>query len=289
MKKSIRHLAVDILTQVATSKAFAGQLLDNYLSAYNLSSTADGRLLTHLVYGVLRFQGHLDWILAKLCRGNFSKIDMNIKHNLRVGLFQIKFSNRLPAFAVVDETVKVAKIINPASSGLVNAVLRNYLRRARHIDFPSESKNPAQYIAAFYSHPLWLVKNWIKTFGINKTKLLCTANNEIPPLTIRVNTQKISRHELQEKLTSEGFQPTATSYSPDGLIINNSALPVQKTIFFNNGFLRLQDEASQLISYLVNPQSLESIMDVCAGTGGKSTHLAAMQKNIGRILAVVTI
>ncbi|MGV8056500.1 MAG: 16S rRNA (cytosine(967)-C(5))-methyltransferase RsmB [Smithellaceae bacterium] len=285
MKKSIRHRAVDILDQVQKSKAFAGHLLDECLDINELSGTPDGRLLTHLVYGVLRFRGHLDWILEKLCRGNWEKTDESIKNILRVGLFQLKFNNRLPAFAVVDEAVKVAKNINPAKSGLINAVLRNYLRNGSSIEFPSQEKNPAEFIAAYHSHPLWLIKSWIKLFGLQNTQAMCAANNEMPPLTLRVNTLKTSRSELKENLTKAGFNLNDTPFSPDGLILNNSASPIQKTSFFQEGYLRLQDEASQLISYLLNPKSSESILDVCAGTGGKTTHLAAILKNNGEILA----
>lgn len=285
MKKSIRHLAVDILDQVQKSKSFAGYLLDERLDAYDLSGTNDGRLLTHLVYGVLRLRGHLDWILAKLCRSNWEKTDESIKNILRMGLFQLKFNNRLPAFAVVDEAVKVAKNISPDKRGLVNAVLRNYLRHGSSIEFPAREKNPAEFIAAFHSHPLWLVKNWLKLFGLKNTQAMCAANNELPPLTLRTNTLKISRAELKETLTEAGFILKDTPFSPDGLIINNTASPIQKTVFFRKGYLRLQDEASQLISYLVNPQSSGSILDVCAGTGGKTTHLAAILKNNGKILA----
>lgn len=285
MQKSIRHLAVDILDQVLGSKVFAGYLLDECLNAYDLSGRADGRLLTHLVYGVLRLRNHLDWILAKLLRGNWKKTDESIKNILRTGLFQLKFSDRLPTFAVVNEAVKVAKAIDPAKSGLVNAVLRNYLRHGSSISFPSSEKNPADFIAAFHSHPLWLVKDWIKIFGVQNTLALCAANNEMPSLTLRVNTLKISRDELQGKLTAAGFDSVVTPFSPDGLILNKVASPLQKTVFFQEGYLRLQDEASQLVSYLLYPQSSGSILDVCAGTGGKTTHLAAILKNNGKILA----
>lgn len=286
MKKSVRHLAVDILDQVQKSKAFAGQLLDENINARDLSTASDGRLLTHLVYGVLRFRGHLDWILVKLYRGDWEKIDESIKNILRVGLFQLKFSDRLPAFAVVDEAVKTAKKIDTVKAGLVNALLRTYLRQKENVPFPSVKKNPAEYIAAFHSHPLWLVKSWIQIFGLQNTQAICAANNQIPPLTARVNTLKISRAELQEKLAAAGFPASATPFSPDGLLINNAASPIQKTNFFRDGYLRLQDEASQLISYLIEPQSAESILDICAGTGGKTTHLAAIQQNNGRLLAV---
>lgn len=152
MKKSVRHQAVDILNQVHISQAFAGELLDKCLKSNALSGTADGRLLTHLVYGELRFQGHLDWIIAKLYQGNFSILNEKIKNILRIALYQLKFSDRLPAFAVVDEAVKIAKKIRPAKSALVNAILRNYLRRDQEISFPSFEQNPAEHIAAFHSH-----------------------------------------------------------------------------------------------------------------------------------------
>jgi 16S rRNA (cytosine967-C5)-methyltransferase len=286
MTKTVRHLAVDILNQVHTSQAFASPLLNDCLDTNALSGTPDGRLLTHLVYGVLRFQGHLDWILAEFYRGNFDKMDEGIKNVLRVGLYQLKFSDRLPAFAVVDEAVKTAKIIQPEKSALVNAVLRNYLRRGQKTPFPSLKNNPAEYIAAFHSHPLWLVKKWIKFFDVKETMSLCSANNEIPPLTVRVNTLKTSREEFAQKLTDKSFTATSAKYSPDGIILTDSAGAIQNTNFFSEGFLRIQDEAAQLISYLINPDSAEAILDACAGAGGKTTHLAAILKNKGRIVAV---
>jgi 16S rRNA (cytosine967-C5)-methyltransferase len=286
MPKTIRHKTVEILNQISASQDFAGPLINDFLDKNALSGTPDGRLLTHLVYGVLRFRGHLDWILGKLYRGNFEKLDEGIKNVLRTGLYQLKFSDRLPDFAVVNEAVKIAKRIKPDKSSLVNAVLRNYLRHGQEIQFPSGGKNIAEYIAAFHSHPLWLVKKWIKLFGPEETTSLCSANNELPPLTLRVNTLKISRDEIKQKLVSAGFTPEDTKFSPDGIVLSTSANPIQKTDFFEAGFLRIQDEGAQLISYLVNPKKNEALLDVCAGTGGKSTHLAAILKNKGRIVAV---
>ena len=286
MKKTIRHQAVDILNQIRTSQSFAGELLDACLDSNSLSGTPDGRLLTHLVYGVLRFQGHLDWIISKLYRGNFATMDEGIKNILRVGLYQLKFSDRLPAFAVVDEAVKSAKIIAPAQSGLTNAILRNYLRQGNKISFPSWKTQPAEHIAAFYSHPLWLVKTWIDIFGKEEALALCKANNEMPPMTIRINTLKTSPEELELKLKAEGFSYSLTNFSPDGIVLTDSTGPVQKTDFFRKGLLRIQDEGAQLVSYLINPKGNENILDVCAGTGGKTTHLAAILKNDGHILAI---
>lgn len=247
MKKTIRRQAVDILNQVGQSNAFAGELLDEALDQQSLSGTADGRLLTHLVYGVLRMQGHLDWIISQLYRGDYVKMEENVKNILRTGLYQLKFSDRLPAFAAVDEAVKIAKHTAPATSGLINAVLRSYLRNTDKIAFPSLEKNPAEHLAALYSHPLWLVKAWLNIYGKEETTTLCQANNELPPLTIRVNTLKVSRDELEEKLKAEDFSCEPTRFSPDGINLLDPPRPIQKTFFFKDGFLRLQDEAAQLV------------------------------------------
>lgn len=286
MKKTIRHQAVDILNAVSQTQAFAGNLLDACLDEQNLSGTADGRLLTHLVYGVLRMQAHLDWIIGQLYSGDYTKMEECVRNILRTGLYQLTFSDRLPAFAVVDEAVKTAKKIAPAADGLVNAVLRSYLRNADKITFPSPEKYPAEYIAAFHSHPLWMVRLWLDAFGPEETLALCRENNESPPLTLRVNTLKISRAELMEKLQAEDFNCAPTRFSSDGITLHDPPRPVQKTIFFKEGLLRLQDEAAQLVSYLVSPRSGESILDACAGSGGKTTHLACLMGHKGRITAL---
>ena len=286
MKKSIRHQAVNILNEVHKNQSFAGELLDLSLTTNALSGTPDGRLLTHLVYGVLRLQGHLDWIISKLYRGDFAGMAEGIKNVLRVGLYQLKFSDRLPAFAVVDEAVKSAKIIAPAQSGLTNAILRNYLRHGDKISFPSWKKQPAEHIATLHSHPLWLAKTWVNIFGKEEALAICKANNEMPPMTIRINKLKTSQEELEQKLKAEGFSYTATNFSPDGIVLTDSTGPIQKTAFFREGLLRIQDEGAQLVSYLINPKNNENILDVCAGTGGKTTHLAAIMKNDGQILAI---
>ena len=285
MKKSIRHHAVDILNQVYINNSFAGDLIDTFLDENELSGKPDGRLLTHLVYGVLRLQGHLDWILSRLYRGDFVKMDEGIRNVLRTGLYQLKFSDRLPAFAVVDEAVKIAKIISPAASGLTNAILRNYLRSGNNIPFPSQQNNIVEYISAYHSHPLELTKSWLNDLGKENTLALCQANNDMPPLTCRVNTLKTTRAELIEQLKANGFQCNPTKFSPDGIILTEAPAPIQKTLFFDEGLLRLQDEGAQLISYLVNPQPGENILDVCAGSGGKTMHLAARMNNKGRIVA----
>jgi len=286
MNKSVRHLAVDILTQVELNHDFASPLLDKVLDDYQLTGNPDGRLLTHLVYGVLRLRAHLDWIIAKLYRGNFENLNEQIKNILRISLFQLKFSERIPSFAVVDEAVKIANKVHPEKSGLINAILRTFLRRGSNISFPPLKKNSAQHIGSFYSHPLWLVEEWIAIMGKQNTLALCAANNKIAPLAIRTNTLKISRNELVRELELQGFDVTPTNYSPHGIIINQGNIPIQKITAFSKGLFRIQDEGAQCISFLLNPSMNDSVLDACSGSGGKTTHLAALMQDQGVILAI---
>ncbi len=286
MKKTVRHLAVDILTTIGTSQAFAQDLLDEVLEHHGLSGSPDGRLLTHLVYGVLRYRGHLDWMLAGYYRGNFEAIDDVVKNILRTGLYQLKYSDRLPAFAVVNEMVKVAKMRRPPAAGLVNAVLRSYLREPKRVSFPDAGKNPAEHIATTYSQPLWLVNTLLDTYGYEETLDFCRCVMSPAPVTIRVNTLKVSRAELEQQLSVMHYRCSPTLYSPDGLHLLEAPTAIQKTPFFQEGHLRVQSEAAQLICLLAPGVKGGRVLDTCAGSGGKTTHLSALMRNEGKIIAL---
>ena len=266
--------------------AFAEPLLDTALSRAYQMNIHDRSMITHIVYGTLRMRGRLDWIIGYLYKGDFHSMDASIKNILRTGLYQLLFTDRIPDFAIVDEAVEITKKIHPAGSGLVNAILRNSIRKIGKITYPDVDKEPAHHISVLHSHPLSMVKKWIQTFGIEETALLCKANNEIPPLVLRVNTLRINREKLIDEYSRQGMDVKATFFSPDGLIVTHPAIPVRETAFYSAGQIQVQDEASQLISHLVDPKPGENVLDVCAGTGGKTTHLAAIMNNSGRIIAL---
>ena len=286
MKKTPRHIAVDILNRVEEQGAFAEPLLDAALSRAHQMNIHDRSLITRIVYGTLRMRGRLDWIIDQLYKGDFLSMDVSIRNILRAGLYQLLFTNRIPDFAVVDEAVEITKKTNPAGSGLVNAILRNAIRRRDGIVYPDIKEDPAYHISVFHSHPLWMVRKWIETFGVEETSMLCKANNEIPPVVLRTNTLKTNREKLIDECSRQGMEIKATGFSPDGLIASHPAIPVREMAFYKAGHIQIQDEASQLISRLVDPKPGEDVLDVCAGTGGKTTHLAAIMNNRGRITAL---
>ena len=281
-----RGLAADILNRIEDKNAFAEPLLDACLSGERLPVSQDRGFITELVYGTLRMQGHLDWIIGQFHRSKSTPLETGVRNILRTAIYQIIYMDRVPAFAAVNEAVNLARKDHPARASLVNAMLRNFLRRRDCLPYPDPAKEPALYISIFHSHPLWLVKRWISEFGSEETRALCEANNRTPPLTVRVNTLKAARQALIASLHREGTEATPTPFSPDGLTVEKFGAPLKSLHVFQNGLIRIQDEASQLISRLAAPRPGEDVLDLCSGSGGKTTHLAAIMENRGRILAV---
>ncbi len=285
--KTPRGLAVTILNRIEDTDAFAEPLLDVGLSGDAFPLAPDRHLVTELVYGTLRMKGHLDWIIGQFQHpGRSSSLDTVVRNILRTALYQIVYTDRIPAFAAVDEAVKLAKKDRLAAASLVNAILRNFLRRRESLPYPDPAVEPALYLSILHSHPLWLVERWIAEFGIDETGALCAANNRTPPLTARINTLKTDRDSAMAILNADGATADAAPFSPDGLVFGKSGTTLKSLSAVQGGLIRIQEEASQLISRLASPMPGEDVLDLCAGSGGKATHLATLMQNRGQILAV---
>ena len=286
MKNSPRRLAVEILNRIDEAAAYAEPLLDAALSGTALANPHDRGLLTELVYGTLRMRGRLDWIIGQLYRGDAAALETGVQNILRTGLYQLWYTDRIPPFAAVNEAVGIARKTCPAASGLVNALLRTALRKKDAIAWPDMAKDPGKAISVIHSHPRWLVERWLDEFGIDETIAICRANNAVPPLALRVNSLKASREQAVAALAQEGLTVEPTAFSPDGLLLASPAAGLRETAPYKEGLIRIQDEASQLIALLLSPEPGESLLDLCAGTGGKTLHLAALMENRGRVTAV---
>jgi 16S rRNA (cytosine967-C5)-methyltransferase len=280
-----RKLAVDILNRVDEEQAFAEPLLDAVLSSGRAISDADRRLLTYLVYGTLRMRGFLDFLIDRFYRGKPDALQSGLRNILRVALFQARFAEKIPVYAAVDEAVNTTRRIFPGREKLVNAILRNTLRGWTDVTFPGLEADPAGHIAVVHSHPRWLVERWIGCFGIEQTLALCKADNEIPSLTLRVNRLKATRQDMLERLSRTGHDVRPTGYSPEGIILAKPPVALREMPEIAGGLLYVQDEASQLISRLLAPGRGERVLDLCAGSGGKTTHLAALMENAGELVA----
>ncbi len=286
MKNSPRGLASLILTRIEEERAFAEPLLDSLLSRSSLALQKDKNLCTQLVYGTLRMRNRIDWILRSLYKGDYESMERGLKNILRVALYQIIFTDRIPSYAAVDEAVKITKKEYSGRDRLVNGILRNAIRKMDEIQYPQFDEDPERHISVYHSHPLWLVKKWIKKFGAEETCKLCRSSNEIPPATLRVNELKMTRSEVIEKLSAEGVEARPTKISPEGVEVSGLSAPPSEMALFKEGMLQFQDEASQIVSHLLDPRPGDSILDLCAGSGIKTTHMAALMKNRGTILAL---
>ncbi|MDD5712590.1 MAG: 16S rRNA (cytosine(967)-C(5))-methyltransferase RsmB [Smithellaceae bacterium] len=286
MTASPRAAAVDILNKIEAGKGFAEPLLNGFLSSGTVTNADDRGLVTELVYGTLRMRGTLDWVIAQLYRGRFEAMETGLKNVLRTAVYQLYFSDRIPAFAAVDEAVKITKKLYPGREALVNGLLRNVDRRKHDITFPDKEKDPVLFCSIFHSHPLWLVRRWTGLFGVEETIALCRANNCIPPLAVRANRLKAERDDIIGCLQRNGLDCHPTDFSPDGIVITTRGGALKDKIMHQEGLIHVQDEASQLISHLLSPRTGDVVLDLCAGTGGKSTHLAELMGNRGRIVAV---
>jgi 16S rRNA (cytosine967-C5)-methyltransferase len=144
--------------------------------------------------------------------------------------------------------------------------------------------HPIHSLAVRYSFPDWMIEHWLSEFGVEETALLCDALNQPAPITLRVNTLKISVEECQQQLQEQGIACERTKFSPFGLTISQRR-NIYATKPFRDGFIEMQDEGSQLISLLLDPKPTAKVVDACAGAGGKTLTLAALMKNRGEVFA----
>jgi len=247
----------------------------------------DRAFAVHLVQGVIRWQIRLDWIIRQWVRFPFKKIQPSTLNILRLALYQIFFMDRVPDRAAVDEAVKQAGgPRNRHVSGFVNGMLRQVCRERGGVRFPDPVRERDQYLSVYYAYPLWMVRKWIRELGPDAAKHLLDAGNRIPDRVVRTNTVKTDRQGLIARLKDEGASATPCAHSPEGVRIENYRGALTQLRAFGNGLFQVQGEAAQICSHLLTPRDGDRVLDVCAGLGGKSTHLAALMNNRGRVVAL---
>ncbi len=282
--KTARQLSLEVLNNIETKGGFAKRAIDDAFD--NPLSPQDKSLIMEIVYGVLRHRRRLDWIIEARAGRKIETIDPYARNILRMGTYQVLFLDRIPEWAAVNESVELAKLYGHSGiAGFVNGVLRNIIRNKDALTYPSIEDNPILHISVVYSHPEWLVRRWVKSFGIDETISLCKANNEIPPLTLRTNSLLISREELLYALREEVEDAEATNLSPYGIRIKGFP-HITELQSYKKGFFQVQDEGAQLIAPMLDPKAGERVLDACAGPGGKATHIAEIMGNNGEIIAL---
>jgi len=280
-----RELALKIISEIYSKNAYANIVLVKEINTRYLEDQ-DRRFVTELVYGTIKTGETLDWILKHYVDRPLTKIPGVILNILRLGIYQLFFLSKVPAAATCNEAVKLAKKYGHGGTvKFVNAVLRSAARSPEKVVYPDRQEQPSQHLALRYYHPEWIISRWIERLGIDACEKLCQANNLTPPLSIRTNTLKISRTELMKRLPSDEVVCEPSQWSPEGIVCRKFP-SMNRLASLQEGLFQVQDESSMLVAHVLDPQPGEFVIDACGAPGGKSTHIAALMKNIGRVLSV---
>jgi 16S rRNA (cytosine967-C5)-methyltransferase len=236
---------------------------------------------------VKRWQIRLDYVLARLSRLPWRKLHPAVRQILRLSAYQILFLDRIPAHAAVDEAARLARTRRlPASHvGFINAILRR-LAGGETPPLPDLDADPVAALSVATAHPAWLAARWLSRCGLEETQARLEANNQTPPLTVRVNTLKTDAESLIKRLEQEGVKAAPCRYSPVGLTFEVVDRAPAGLASHREGLWLFQDEAAQLAAGLLPLSPGQGLLEIGAGRGGKTTHLAEMLKNQGLILAV---
>jgi 16S rRNA (cytosine967-C5)-methyltransferase len=279
-----REIAAWILEQ-RENGAFVEELLERELARAHLSSVDRG-LCQELIYGVVRWQETLDWLISRKVTQKPSK--PALQNLLRLGLYQIFWLDRIPNHAAVHETVELAKARRLApQAGFVNAVLRGYIREAAATKrLLEELKRSEPHIG--YSHPDWLVARWRKRWSPEQTAELMDWNNHPPKTFARINTLKIDPGNLLTRWREEGveYDFVKKDWLPENLMFElKSHPPLSELASFQQGWFYIQDPSTLLAVQSLGAQPGEAVLDLCAAPGGKLTYVAQQVRNEARIMA----
>lgn len=253
-------------------------------------SPEDQRLFLLLVYGSLEQLLQLDQLISRHARRSMDKLDPFLRGVLRISVYQLCYTDRIPAYAVINEAVNLAKKKRSKAAGLVNAVLRS-IDRANGTDKRSISRVPdmdeqnLQDMSLAYSHPLWLVELLNKDFNGQTLKKLLSAHQQPPSLTLRLNLMKGEKEALLTVIRNEGIEVEPLEYLPEAYRVVKHLDLITRSKAYQQGLFHIQSLASMLAVHWLDPRPGELIIDVASAPGGKTTFIAQRMKGFGNVLA----
>lgn len=282
-----RDLALSILSQETAGSGRWGDPLDEAFRRHPGLTQLDRAFISHLVLGVWRWRGRLDWMLGRVSKRPLRSISPLVLNVLRLALYQVLYMDRVPDSAAVNEAVEQVKArgLGRAAS-FVNGLLRNLCRTHREIPFPDPAVDPVRSLAAVHAYPDWLVARWLDRFGLEETGALLAAQNRLPPLDIRVNRLKGSVEDLAADLAEEDVAAAPIEGFPGALSLEGLRGRADRLRAFQEGRFQVQDRGAQAAGHLLAPAPGERILDLCSGHGGKATHLAELTGDRARVTSL---
>ncbi len=278
-----RETALKILYDITENQAYSNISVNRHLENEKLREI-DRSFATELVYGTVKWLLQIDYIIGKYSSIKLKKLSPWIKNVLRLGVYQLLHTDRIPVSAACNTAVDLAKRYgHQASSRFVNAVLRNVAKNKDSIPYPDKN-DIVSYLSILYSHPVWMVEKWIELFGTEFTEKLLKSNNQVPDFIIRTNTLKTDRNTLLDMLHKEGISAEPGRYVEEAVILKNPS-SIANLEAFKKGYFQVQDESSMLAAKILDPREGETVIDVCSAPGGKATHMAQLMNNKGTVIA----
>jgi 16S rRNA (cytosine967-C5)-methyltransferase len=278
---SSRKLAVDIISQVIDKGAYSNIALANELNKASLNDK-DRALVTEIVYGTLKYKYTIDTILKYFIKKGFDTMDNNIIHILRVSIYQMRYLDKVPDYAIVNEAVNLSKKISIGASKLVNGVLRNYIRNKDTLEFAS--KDYLDEMAIKYSFDKWMIKLFANQYGREITEKILKGLNEVPDITVRVNNINTSFEEAWNRLKELGYDIDEGEVAPEAIKIKKGK-NIENNLLFKSGMITVQDESAMLIAPAMDVEENMVVLDLCSAPGGKATHLGELMNNTGTVRA----
>ena len=267
-----RLVAANVVVKVITGKSMTAALESAWTQVQDVQEKA---FIQALCYGTIRHYYRLEFILNQLVNKPIKDKDVQIKALALLGLYQLQYM-RVKDYAAVSETVAVMHKKQWAKS-LLNAILRRYLREQEQLETLAD-----KHVA--YAHPDWMIKRIKADWGV-EAKQIFFANNQIPPMSLRVNKRFCQRDEYLNLLHQQGIDAAALDCATQGIVLSEP-LAVDKLPKFTQGWVSVQDEAAQLAAEILDVQAGQRVLDVCAAPGGKTAHILELTPKIGALLAI---
>ena len=279
----VREVALKTLYKIDKEEAYSNIALDeNIKENRNKLDDRDIGFISEIVYGVTSWKLTIDEMIKKYFKLQLKKISPWILNILRMGIYQIVFLDKVPKSAAVNESVNLAKRYgHKGSRNFVNAILRKIDKKDYEAFF--EIENPIERISKTTSMPTWIIQELLKDNDIKKVEEICKASNIKPKVTIRVNTLKTDKETVKKQLIERNI--IVNEGELEDFLILEKAKNIEQLDLFKQGYFTVQDEGAGLVAKIVNPKPNEWILDACSSPGGKTTYMAELMENKGKIVA----
>ena len=284
-KTDTREIVLDILLAVTRDGEYSHIALKNTLDKYQYLEKRERAFLTKVVEGTLEYQIRIDYIINTFSNTKVHKMKPVIRCILRSAVYQICFLDGVPDSAACNEAVKLAKKRGfHTLRGFVNGVLRNIARNKENITYPEKEKEPVAYLSVIYSLPEWLVCQWKDEYGMECTEQMAAAFLTEQPTTVRINTERITKQELIDRLQREGVRVSESVQMEDALFLSGYDY-LNKLKSFQEGLFYVQDISSMTAAKEAKVKEQDVVLDLCAAPGGKTAVLSEMMGDTGRVYA----